>query len=350
MNPRANPRSRVRTATAAVLPSGLAVAVEPRPACNLPLFDVTVETAGARHRFTAGWAGEGWPADVERLLMLAPDVDVAYARRMSEGARTRLSDHLVGWVDEAGAASIALPSGLIVARHGRAVEPHPSTEDRWTPTMLAATEAVLAGTAPTVEAVEAAVGMSRGASANALARLEGRGLLARPGPQRGRGVSRRIVDIDALVDEYATAAAGLRAKQSAVLVHRLWSDPLETVATEIGPSLSSEGATWAVTGAAGSTLLAPYLGEITVVELYVDRDLFASPDRLGALLGGRVVEKGHRIEVRELPTPMSAKGPVVAGIQVALPARVYADLMAQGGRFAEAGHHLREVRGVGRAT
>jgi len=38
--------------------------------------------------------------------------------------------------------------------------------------MLAAAEAVLAGVTPTVEAIETATGISRGASANALARME----------------------------------------------------------------------------------------------------------------------------------------------------------------------------------
>ncbi len=60
-----------------------------------------------------------------------------------------------------------------------------------------------------------------------------------------------------------------------------------------------------------------------------------------------MVDKGHRIEVRELPTPLSADGPEIDGVQVALPARVYADLVAAGGRAEEAARHLREVRGVG---
>ena len=75
--------------------------------------------------------------------------------------------------------------------------------------------------------------------------------------------------------------------------------------------------------------------------------LLIARDRLANVLGGRVVEKGHRIEVRELPTSMSARGPKIGSVQVALPARVYADLMASGGRATEAANHLREVRGVG---
>jgi len=68
---------------------------------------------------------------------------------------------------------------------------------------------------------------------------------------------------------------------------------------------------------------------------------------LADVLGGRVVDRGQLIEVRSLPTSMSAKGPVVSGIHLALPARVYADLKAVGGRSAEAAHHLRETVDVG---
>jgi hypothetical protein len=131
-----------------------------------------------------------------------------------------------------------------------------------------------------------------------------------------------------------------------VRVHRLWANPLDVLDMEIGPGLTAMGVTWAVSGAAASTLLAPYLSDVTVVELYVDRSLLIARDRLASVLGGRVVEKGHRIE-RELPTSMSARGPKIGGVQVALPARVYADLIASGGRAAEAANHLREVRGVG---
>jgi hypothetical protein len=75
-------------------------------------------------------------------------------------------------------------------------------------------------------------------------------------------------------------------------------------------------------------------------------------DRTGltALLDGKIVEKGHRIEIREVPTSMAVKGPVIDEIQVALPVRVYADLRAVGGRSAEAAQHLRETLDVGTAA
>jgi len=339
--------SRIRNATAALLPKELKVEVKPRSASGTPSFDIVVSTQAAEHRFVGGWAGEGWPVDVERLFHVAPELDAVYAKRLTQRARAWLTERHVGWIDEAGNASIILPSGLIVVREARDVATPPRVPDRWTKTMLGAAEAVLAGVPPTVEAVETATGMSRGAAANALARIERRGLLDRPGPKRGRGASRTVVDLNAFVDEYAAAAAGFRAKQEVILLHRLWADPLQTLANEIGPGLTAEGLSWAVTGATASTLLAPYLGDVTVVEMYVENSLFMARERLADLLRARVVDKGQRIEIRELPTPVSERGPVVAGVHVALPARVYADLMASGGRFAEAAHHLREVHGVG---
>lgn len=347
MEPSRRLRDRVRDATLAVLPDGLKVEITPRSVTGAPSFDVRVQARRVVHRFVAGWAGAGWPADVQALVKVAPDLDVVYAKKLSDGARSWLSDCHVGWVDETGRARLLLESGLVIVREPIITEEPPLAEDRWTKTMLAAVEAVLAGVTPTVEAVEAATGMSRGASANALARLERRGLLERPTPNRGPNAARRIVEVDSLVDQYTKAAGEFRKRQRVVRVHRLWADPLHELDIEIGPGLSALGVTWAVSGAAASTLLAPYLSDVTVVELYVDRSLLIAHDRLASVLGGRVVEKGHRIEIRELPTSMSARGPKIGGIQVALPARVYADLVASGGRAGEAANHLREVRGVG---
>jgi DNA-binding transcriptional ArsR family regulator len=342
--------TRVRNATAGVLPAGLPVVVAARKDGAVPTFDITVRTRAGKHRFSGGWAGKGWPTDVERLVGMAPDIEVVFARNLSQGAREWLAAQRLGWVDEAGRANINLSSGLVVSREARDVPAERPVPDGWTRTMLAAAEAALAGVPPTVEAIQAATGMSRGAATNALASLERKGLVERPKARRGPGSARRIVSVDSLVDEYAAAAGTFRAKQPVVLVHRLWTDPLATFAAEIAPLLSSEGVRWAVTGAAASTLLAPYLGDVTIVELYVAGELFADRDRLATILGGRIVERGHRIEVRELPTSMSATGPEVGGIRVALPARVYADLLAAGGRSEEAAHHLRETMNVGPST
>src|SRR6266516_3232231 len=142
MEDKARLRTRVRNATTAVLPQDIKIEVRPHPASTVPSFDITVRGGGAKHRFIGGWAGKGWPTDVKRLLMIAPDVDVVYAEKLSEGARTWLIECGVGWVDEVGHAVIARPSGLLVSREPKEVTAPASTHDRWTHSMLAAAEAI----------------------------------------------------------------------------------------------------------------------------------------------------------------------------------------------------------------
>ena len=84
------PATRIRDALRSVLPRGLRVEVEPRDE-SVPTFTVIVRAGKVEHRFVVGWALEGWPADVERLLRLAPTVDVVSARAVSIGARESLA-------------------------------------------------------------------------------------------------------------------------------------------------------------------------------------------------------------------------------------------------------------------
>jgi hypothetical protein len=342
--------ARVRRLILLALPHGLQVDVRPRQAAG-PAFDVTVPAGTAKHRFIVGWAGEGWPSDVERLVQLVPNIDVVAATHLSSGARDRLRQEGLGWADEAGHADIALKSGLVIFRQQSDVRKNREPPMRWSRSTLAVAEAALSGIVPTVESIEQATGLSRHATANALSRLENRGFLERPRALRGPQSARRIINISTFLDGYAKAAAEQRQKQSPVLLHRLWNrDPLETLAVEIGPKLTTAGASWAVTGAAASVLLAPYLTDVTILELFIDAETMSDRTRLTTLLDGKIVEKGHRIEIREVPTSMAVKGPVIDGIQVALPVRVYADLRAVGGRSAEAAQHLRETLDVGTAA
>lgn len=342
--------TRVRRVLAAVLPNSVRIDVAPRTKRINPAFDVTVRAGTARHRFLAGWAGEGWPADVERLTVLVPGLDVVVAANLSDGARKWLSHKGLDWVDETGRANISRASGLVVLREPTRVHTSREQPMGWTRSMLAVAEAALSGFEPTVQGIERATGLSRSATTIALNRLERQGFLDRPGARRGPLSGRRIVDENAFLDAYATAAGELGSKRSPILVHRLWTDPLDVLRAEIAPALNARSASWALTGGAASLLLAPYLSDVTTLELYVDADLMADPPRLASLLGGRVVEKGHRIEVRLLPTVISATGPLIDGVQLALPVRVYADLAIAGGRSAEAAHHLRESLDVGTAA
>ncbi len=340
--------ARVRRAVQAVLPPGLGVRVARRGRRHggpgTRAFDVEVTAGAVEHHFVAGWAGKGWPAEVDELLELVPDLEVVVASRLSPGAQAIITGRKLGWVDETGGADISRPSGLVVLRTVAATRGDRPAPERWSPSALAAAEAVLSGVPPLVEAVERRTGLSRHATATSLMRLEQLGLLARPHARRGPRAGRVVVDEDRLLTAYTEAATVRRTRQRTHLVHRLWTGDLPaTLGREIAPGLEATGAAWAVTGGAASLLLAPYLSEVSTLELYVDRELMGVPARLADLLGGRVVEQGAVITVRELPTVMAGSGPIVDGIRLAVPVRVYADLMAVGGRSAEAAHHLWEV-------
>ena len=341
--------TRVRRILVAAFPGTLGVAVTPRRDGLGLSFDVTVEAGVARHQFLAGWAGEGWPKDVEKLVHLVPGVEVAIAVNFSERARAWLTGRGVGWVDEAGHADIAQPSGLVISREPAPVARRPaSSSPRWSGSTLAVAEAALSGTVPTVQNIETVTGLSRNATATALHKLEQFGFLQRPHAVRGPKSGRRVADPDALLKAYVEAATQQRTRSPSLLVHRLWvGDAVETLRAEIAPSLNATTSRWAVTGVAASVLLAPYLSNVTTLDLYVDPELFSDRTRLVSLLGGRIVERGQVVEVRPLPAPMAATGPVIDGIHVALPVRVYSDLVSRGGRAAEAAQHLKAVRGVG---
>jgi hypothetical protein len=341
---------RVRQLLDSVLPHGLRAEIRPRQAAGLA-FDVTVKAGAVKHHFIVGWAAEGWPADVERLAHLVPDVDVVAAAHLSDGAMRWLDREGLSWADETGRADISVKSGLMILRQPSAVRGKREPSMRWTRSTVAVAEAALSGITPTVAGIENATGLSRHATATALSRLEELGFFERPGAVRGPRSARRIVNTSAFLDAYATAEGEQRQKESPVLVHCLWNgDPLEALASGIGPALTRADAHWAVTGAAASVLLAPYLTEVTILELYIDPQTMADRARLASLLDGRIVEKGHRIEIRQIRTPMTVRGPVIDDIQVALPIRVYADLLESGGRWAEAGQHLRETFNVGAAA
>jgi hypothetical protein len=142
------------------------------------------------------WIGEGWLADAKTLLEDGAETDVAIAKAMSPGARRVLAEACVGWVDESGAAEIAIGS-LLVSKSGRPVEQNQRTTD-WTPAVLAVAEALLCDTQATVASTQTTTGLSSGSCTNALRFLTEQGLLIADAP-RGRYSARRIADFNRLI-------------------------------------------------------------------------------------------------------------------------------------------------------
>jgi hypothetical protein len=325
--------TRLEAAIRAVLPSSTPVRCA-RSVDGIALVDV----AGARVR--AAWAGEGWLGDV-RVVLDRPrgDVDVVVARRMSPGARAAISDAGLGWVDEAGGAEVSLP-GLVVSRSGRREE-KPEAAPRWTPSAIGTAEALLLGTRPTVAEVERVTGLSAGSATNALATLTTLGLLEADTP-RGRASARELVDRRALLTAYADAA--LAATKPLVLRVGVLGDLADEL-VKLGRKWDADDLAWAATGPAAAAVLAPYLTEVSGLDVFVDAPTPATLDEVADRAGLETIE-GGRLVIRPFPTPVTKRLSAPAGdVRVAPWPRVYADLRASGVRGEEAAEHLREVVG-----
>ncbi len=287
------------------------------------------------------WAGEGRLGAVRQLLARRGRPDVVVARVMSAGARDALAEAGVGWVDETGAAEIAVGS-VIVSRTGHPPRPPVGKPPRWTPAVLAVAEALLCGTPGTVAATEDATGLSTGSCTNALRTLTDLGLLVAEA-SRGRGSARRIANFDELLDHYASAATAMR-ERTGLQIGVTWRDVVEGLA-EIGKKWDRQGVAWAATGAVAATALAPYLTSLSTAEVYVDADSVLGLEAVARAAGLRPIE-GGRVTLRPFPTVTTRRlASEAEGLRVPPWPRVYADLREAGVRGEEAAEHLREVMG-----
>jgi hypothetical protein len=291
------------------------------------------------------WIGDGRLGDARRVLDAGGDQKhlVAVARQMSPGARALLADHGIGWIDETGAAEVAIGS-IVVSRTGRA--PRQRTPSvRWTRSVLATAEALMCDTPATVPAVQAATGLSAGSSTNALRVLTDLGLLDRD-TDRGPASGRRITDLDALLGAYTTATAE-QLDPIELVVGALWRDPVDGV-RKIGAEWTAHNVGWMVSGAIASTVLAPFLTNVESALVYIDTSTMAGLQSATRTVGLAPIE-GGRLTLRPSPTLTTDRfTSSIDGLHVAPWPRVYADLQHTGVRGEEAAEHLREVMTGGR--
>ena len=323
---------RSETAVAAVLPRSVTVRCRRADGHTISL------KLNGKH-ITVKWIGEGGLRQARELIADRKSLpEVVVARRLSPGARETLSAVGVGWVDETGAAEIALGS-LIVSRSGRPSQA-PRKPPRWTPAVLAVAEALLCGGKATVSAVRQTTGLSAGGAANALRSLSDLGLLG-ASARRGRNSGRSVPDSDRLLDEYATAAAAL-APATALTVGVTWRD-LEAGLSQTGHRWTETGIVWAATGSLAAMILAPYLTTVTTAEVYVDRETIPALESVAAQAGLRAIE-GGRLILRPFPTVTTKRLVVMRdGLRLVPWPRVYTDLRVIGVRGEEAAEHLRKV-------
>lgn len=285
------------------------------------------------------WVGSGHLGDIRPILQLSHHRPlIVVARQMSPGAQKALSESGMSWVDETGAADIAI-GPIIISRTGRPLE-QIDRPKRWSPAILAIAEAVLSGVKATVSETQAVTGLSTGSCTNALRFLGELGLLE-ANATRGPGSARRIVDPRELLQAYASAVENLP-KPLNLQVGVTWRD-FVTGIIEIGKAWTKENLDWAVTGGAAASVTAPYLTSVTHATVYVDADTIVGLEASASDVGLRPIE-GGRLNLKPFPTvAVRNLTQIHQGLRAAPWPRIYADLRNEGVRGEEAAEHLWEV-------
>jgi hypothetical protein len=322
---------RIESALRSVLPRAVDVRV-------LDKRDSSVDLKVAGHKLRAQWLNATWPSAVRQLLKQhGRPPDLLVAEQLSAGTREELSKSGIGWVDELGAAEIAIGT-LLVSRSGR--PPEVKRIRGWTPSVVAIAEALLCDTKPTVAATRAATGLSSGTCTNALRALTEMGFLVARSP-RGRASARSVANAADLLAAYATAVASSKPPLS-MTVGVTWRDPIRGV-TELGDVWTRAGVAWAATGLVAAGVMAPLQTTIGSSTVYLAAESIPELMSLASQVDLRPVE-GGRLRLAAFPT--SASWRLVRsmdGMRVASWPRVYVDLRATGVRGEEAAEHLREV-------
>lgn len=317
-------------------------AVLPRSAeVSLPTDHAGADLIVNGQPLTIKWAGEGNLGDVRKLLEESPEPrpDVVVAQRLSPGAREALNEAGVGWVDETGAAEIAV--GLIVvSRSGNPQKPGARPLKRWTPAVMAVAEALLCGVPATVSATESGTGLSTGSCTAALRYLTDLGLL-QAAAARGRDSARRIANRDAFLASYAAAVQAMPEPIS-VQVGVMWRDPVAELIA-IGKRWQAAQVSWVATGTVAAAVMAPHLSGGAGADVYVDATSIVGLEAAAIAVDLEPIA-GGRLTLRPFPSVAILRlSEIIDGFRVAPWPRVYADLQRTGVRGEEAAEHLLEV-------
>lgn len=294
-------------------------------------------------------AGEGWPADVRSTLDgIAgpwPRDTVVTARRFSPGAIELLRERDANWADASGETRIRTASGLLVVRDRRAPSKDgraPATM-RWSRSSRAIAEFLLSERPNEfhAQAIAVAVGWSLPQVSNVLKLFDARGWTRRIGAQRGPSARRVPGDLASLLDAWAEHV-GQRPRER-VGAHRALRDPCAFLHAELAPAFSDVD--WAVTTWAGLELLAPFATATPVLHLLVEESALADGrlEQVMSSLRLRRVDEGARIEFWAAEPGSLELAGSRQGVRVVSPPRLYADLLAIGGRAEDAAVHVRET-------
>jgi hypothetical protein len=249
-------------------------------------------------------------------------------------AREILEEHGVAVIDGLGNAHIELP-GLLFHIAGRPGRPR-ARPARLTGKAGLVAQAMLRepGRDWQVQDLAEAAGVSVGLAHRVLARVEEEGVVSAEGGGHDR--VRRVTNPAALLDLWAEENVD---RPLRTLAHVLARTPKQLL-NELGGNLTRGHVDYALTGAAGGSLVAPFITAVPVAELWVPAG--ASPEQLYAASGADPVTDGQNVvflQGRD-DSPLAFREQI-DDLWVANRFRLYVDLRRDPRRGREQADHLR---------
>lgn len=310
---------------------------------------IVVRAADHRYRLNAVWVGHGWPSEVSSALATLggspPPEFVFAAKRFSPGAISTLEKHAANWADEAGQARIVLSPGLLVVREVmRSVEEVTPQTVRWSPSATEIAEFVLHKQIGRLHTGSLAdqTGWSAAQVSKVLKMFDSLGWTERRGGKSGRATRRDVIAPGPLLDSWASHVGNQQRRRR--LGHVATPDLLRFAHTRLENRLRGKGSKWALTTWAALEMTTPFVTAVPILHIYVSRESFATDvDEVMREAGIREVEEGARVEFWEADFRILVQEGELSGIPVISRPRLYADLLALGGRAAEAAVHYREA-------
>lgn len=312
---------------------------------------IIVKATGQTYELNAIWVGHGWPSEVREALNRSGEASSAAliytARRFSPGAISILKTHDVNWADQSGQTRIVLPPGLLIVRDSaRRVEGEAPQAVRWSRSSTQIAELVLHERLTELHTGKLAdrTGWSAAQVSKVLKMFDELGWTEQRGGKSGRATRRELVAPGPLLDSWGEHVGHERRRKE--LGHRTTQDLLRFTQVELADRLGRDRDDWALTTWAGLELTAPFATTVPVLHIYVSKKRFDMEiDEVMRTSGIRKVDEGARIEFWEADFPLLVQsGQPPAGVFVASTPRLYADLLALGGRGADAAQHLRETK------
>ncbi|MGH3409196.1 MAG: helix-turn-helix domain-containing protein [Streptosporangiaceae bacterium] len=178
-------------------------------------------------------------------------------------------------------------------------------------------------------------GVSIGLAHRVLARLVAEGIVAVEGAGRDR--VRRVTNPTVLLDLWAEEDMPRTTRIPAYL---LAQSPRQLI-ENLGRDLERNAITYALTGAAGASLVAPFLTAIPIAEVWVSA--VDDPAQLAELAGAELVADGYNVVFLQGAddTPLAFREQA-GDLWIASRFRLYADLRRDPRRGREQADHLRQ--------